>query len=471
MSALTKGGELHDSIQKVSELIRRRQISPVEVTRDCLTRVEKLNPLLNAFITVMADSAMAQAGAAEAEIQRGEWRGRLHGIPIGLKDIVDTTGVRTTAASALFKDRVPRADAEVVRRLKEAGAILIGKQNLHEFAYGGSSMVSYFGEVHNPWDLGYVAGGSSGGSAAAVAARLGFGAIGTDTGGSVRLPGAVCGVVGLKPTYGRVSARGVIALAWTLDHIGPITNRVVDAAIMLQAIAGYDAKEVTSANQPVRDYISVLDEDTKKLRVGVPREFFFKDLDAEVARAVEQALSVISGLTAQIDEVAIQGVMDNTVQTAEAYALHAKTIAESPDLYHPETLRRLRTGERISAPEYIARRRQLEEARRSIAEVFESVDVLISPTVPVATPSIAELKAKPDQLRPREVGMLRNTRPINFWGLPGISVPCGFTAAGLPIGLQIIGPHWREDIVLQLAHAYEQATEWHKCRPKMMDRA
>ena len=240
---------MRSTIQQLSRQIRDRSISPVELTRDCLARIDQLNPALNAFITVTADSALEQARRAEQEILRGEWRGPLHGIPIGLKDILDTAGLRTTAASALYKDRVPTEDAEVVRRLRAAGAIILGKQNLHEFAYGGSSMISWFGEVHNPWDITRLTGGSSGGSAASVAAGLGFAAVGTDTAGSVRLPAAYCGVVGLKPTYGRVSARGVVPLSWSYDHVGPIVNSVYDAALMLQVLAGYDPADPASIDR------------------------------------------------------------------------------------------------------------------------------------------------------------------------------------------------------------------------------
>src|SRR5712691_8155879 len=240
-------------IREIAEQFRKGSLSPVELTTDCLARIERLNPKLNAFITVTAESALAQARQAEAEIRRGDWRGALHGVPLALKDLIDTAGVRTTAASSLFKDRIPTEDAEIVRVLKEAGAVLLGKQNLHEFAYGGSSMVSYFGEARNAWNAAHISGGSSGGSATAVAARLGYGAIGTDTAGSIREPAALCGVVGLKPTYGRVSARGVIPLSWSLDHVGAIGATVSDVAILLQAIAGYDPKDITSADVPVTD--------------------------------------------------------------------------------------------------------------------------------------------------------------------------------------------------------------------------
>jgi aspartyl-tRNA(Asn)/glutamyl-tRNA(Gln) amidotransferase subunit A len=459
-----------DDLISISELggrLRRREVSPVEVTRECLARIERLNPALNAFITVMSESATAEARRAEAEILRGEWRGALHGVPVAVKDLIDIEGVRTTAASALYRDRVARQDADVVRRLRDAGAVIVGKNNLHEFAYGGSSLVSHFGDVHNPWDVGRIAGGSSGGSAAAVAAGMVYAAIGTDTAGSIREPAALCGCVGLKPTYGRVSSGGVIPLSWSLDHVGPLAATVEDAAIVLQAIAGYDAGDVGSVDMPVTDYVGALREDVKGMRVGVARGYFFDEVDAEVASAMDTALRGIQSLGAEWREVRFgenDVPTDRTVQAAESYAFHAENVAKRPELYQVETLRRIRNGEAITAGEYIRRRRELEEARRNIGAMFAEVDVIVTPTIPTAAPSIAELKADPDALRPAELKLLRNTRPFNVWGLPAISVPCGFTAGGLPIGMQIAGPHWREDLVLQLAHAYERATGWHKGR-------
>lgn len=450
------------TISEVASRVRRREISPVEVTRESLARIERLNPALNAFITVMAESALAEARQAEAEIARGEWRGPLHGIPLALKDLIDTGGVRTTSASALHEKRIPVEDAEVTRKLRQAGAIIVGKNNLHEFAYGGSSLVSYFGDVHNPWEVGRVAGGSSGGSAAAVVAGMAFAAIGTDTAGSIREPAALCGCVGLKPTYGRVSSRGVIPLSASLDHVGPIVRSVADAAIVLQAVAGYDARDITSAEVPVADYVSALKEDAKSLRVGVARTYFFEDLDHEVASAMEHALHGIGTLVASVKEVQIEVPTDRTLQAAESYAYHAENIAKSPELYQAETLRRIRTGAKITAAEYIQRRQELAEARRSVRKTFADVDLIVTPTMPIPAPAIAELKTNPDALRPAELKLLRNTRPFNVWGLPAISIPCGFTQSGLPIGLQIAGPPWREDLVLRLANAYEQETAWHK---------
>ncbi len=452
------------SIAELAPRLRRKEISPVEITRDCLARIERVNPSLNAFITVMSESAMEQARRAESEIGHGEWRGALHGVPVALKDLIDTAGVRTTAASALYKDRVPLEDAEVVRRLRQAGAIIVGKNNLHEFAYGGSSLISYFGEVHNPWDVGRIAGGSSGGSAAAVVAGLAYAAIGTDTAGSIREPAALCGCVGIKPTYGRVSSRGVIPLSTSLDHVGPLTATVEDAAIVLQAIAGCDAADISSVDVPVADYVSVLREGVRGMRVGVPRGYFYDDLDAEVAAAMEHALAGFRSMGAELRDVQLEVPTDRMLQAAESYAFHAENVAKSPELYQAETVRRIRSGEKVTAAEYIQRRREQDESRRGIRAVFADVDVLVTPTMPMPAPAIAELKANPEALRPAELRLLRNTRPFSVWGLPAISVPCGFTQGGLPIGLQIAGPHWREDLVLRVAHAYEQATAWHKRR-------
>jgi Asp-tRNA(Asn)/Glu-tRNA(Gln) amidotransferase A subunit family amidase len=338
--------------------------------------------------------------------------------------------------------------------------VILGKNNLHEFAYGGSSLVGFFGDVHNPWNEAHIAGGSSGGSAAAVAAGLCYAAIGTDTAGSIREPAALCGCVGLKPTYGRVSARGVIPLSWSLDHVGPIANSVGDAAIVLQAIAGYDALDVNCADVSVDDYVSGRRGDTKKFRIGIPRKYFYDDLDVEVQAAVERAIAVIRDLIGEVREVHLDAPTDRVVQLAESYAYHAENAAKTPELYQAETLRRICLGEKISAAEYILRRQEMAEERRRAHNFFAEVDLLVTPTIPMAAPGIAELKKDPAELRPAELILLRNTRPFNVWGLPAISVPCGFTKSGLPIGLQIAGAHWRENLVLRLASAYEQAVNF-----------
>lgn len=449
-----------DTIVELAPRVRRKDVSPVELTRACLDRIEKLNPALNAFITVTADSALAEARAAELEIARGEWRGPLHGIPVALKDLIDTAGTRTTAASAVFEHRVPAEDAEVVRRLRRAGAVIVGKNNLHEFAYGGSSLVSFFGDVHNPWNTGHIAGGSSGGSAAAVAAGLCYAAIGSDTAGSIREPAALCGCVGIKTTYGRVSARGVIPLSWSLDHVGPLAATVGDVACVLQVIAGYDPLDVCSADVPAADYVSGLRDATKTLRIGVPRAHFYDELHDEVRAAVVHALAVIRTLVGSVRDVQIDVPADRTVQAAESFAYHAEHVARTPELYQPETLRRIQKGADSSAAEYIQRRRELDQERRRARDFFADVDLLVTPTMPIPAPAIADLKKDPEALRPAELVLLRNTRPFNVWGLPAVSVPCGFTKSGLPIGLQIAGPPWREELVLRLAHAYEAAVNF-----------
>ena len=444
------------TIQEIGQKLRTRSISPVELTQDCLKNIEKLNPRLNVFITVVADSALDAARRAEQEILRGEIRGPLHGVPVGLKDIVDTAGTPTTAASAQYRDRIPEDDAEVVRRLRAAGAIILGKQNLHEFAYGGSSMISFFGEVRNPWDESRIAGGSSSGSAASVAAGLGFAAIGTDTAGSIRLPAAYCGVIGLKPTYGRVSARGVVPLSWSYDHVGPITNSVYDTAVMLQVLAGYDPADPASVDAPVPNFTDRLQQHLPSLRIGVPRKFFFDDLDSDVAGAVEKAITLFRETGAEIRDIKLEVSTDRTLSSAESWAFHESMVARAPELYQPVTLDRIRSGAKTSAAAALRARRELEAERHAIASAFEQVDIVLTPTVPLPPSTIADLREHPENLRPQELLMLRNTRPFNVWGIPAISVPCGFTKDRLPIGLQLAAAAWREELLLQVACAFEQ---------------
>jgi aspartyl-tRNA(Asn)/glutamyl-tRNA(Gln) amidotransferase subunit A len=454
------------SLQQVSELIRKKSASPVELTRECLKRIEKFNPSLNAYITVMSEQALAQAQELEAERQSGKWRGPLHGVPIGLKDLIDTAGVRTTAASAIFANRVPNEDAEVVRRLKAAGAVLVGKLNMHEFAYGATSVPSHFGPVHNPWNLDRIAGGSSGGSGAAVAAELCYGALGSDTGGSIRQPSAYCGIVGLKPTYGRVSTRGVIPLSWSLDHIGPMCRTVTDAALLLSAISGYDAAETTSVDTPVPDYTHALRAKVTGLRLGIPREMFFDQLDPEISAAVDKAIDVLTKLTAGAHDVRLPAYENLPVLAAEAYAYHLPYFSKTPELYQPFTRARIEGGAKITAPVYIQARRELQRLRRAVQETFTTADLLITPTTPVPPTTIEDAK-----LETPPVGVLtslRNTSPFDIYGLPTISIPCGFTSSGLPIGVQISGPAFGEMQVLALAHAYEQTTDWHTRRPELL---
>src|SRR6266404_3917578 len=457
------------SISEAAELLRQKKISPVDLATACLDRVERRNPVLNAFITVTREGALAQARAAEDEIQRGQWRGPLHGIPIGLKDLIDTAGVRTTCGSALFADRVPTEDAEVVQRLKRAGAVLLGKQNLQEFAYGGTSASSHFGAVHNPWNPKHIAGGSSGGSAAAVAAGMCFGAIGSDTGGSIREPAAFCGVVGLKPTYGRVSTRGVFPLSWSLDHVGPICRNVRDAALMLEAIAGYDVLDVTCVDWPTEKYANALSSKTDfriGVRIGVARQPFFEDLDRDIELAINEAIEVIRRMSLEIREVDLPSV-PTAVQAPEVYAVHENYYANSPELYRPWMRERLAQAATADTVAYVADRFALERVRRTVNDVFAEVDLLITPTTPVPPITIEEAS----NMSPAPAGevWLRNTRPFNAYGLPTISIPTGFTSAGLPIGLQIAGPRFGEGRVLAFAHAFEQSTDWHKRAPTLAD--
>jgi aspartyl-tRNA(Asn)/glutamyl-tRNA(Gln) amidotransferase subunit A len=444
------------SLREASELVRTRALSPLELTENCLRRIERLNPRLNAFITVTAEGALAEARAAAADIQAGHWRGPLHGIPLALKDLVDTAGVRTTAGSLLYRDRVPQQDAEVVRRLRAAGAVIIGKTNLHEFAFGGSGMISAFGVTRNPWDTERITGGSSSGSAAAVASGMCFGAIGTDTAGSVRLPAAYCGIVGLKPTYGLVSQRGVVPLSWSYDHVGPMARSVADTAIILQAIAGFDPEDIYSRDMDVPDFAAALNHEARSLRVGVAREPFFRELDSEVENQVNVALAVIQKLTGGLHDVAIPVDPDRTVSSAETYAYHVENATARPEAYEPETVRRILSGKDTRTTDYILKWQQLQRVRRSASDLFAEVDVVVTPTAPVPPPTIAELEAQIENLRQRELVMLRNTRPFNVLGLPAISLPGGRTPAGLPVGLQIAAAPGREDRVLELAWAYEQ---------------
>lgn len=435
------------TLAEASELIRSRKISPIELVRECLDVINRLNPKLNAFITVTAESALAEAQNAEREIKSGNWRGTLHGIPVGLKDLIDTAGVRTTAASAVFRDRVPTEDADVVKKLKGAGAVMIGKQNLHEFAYGGSSVIGDFGPVRNPVNPEFIAGGSSGGSAAAVASGMCYAAIGTDTAGSIREPAALCGVVGLKPTYGLVSTRGIIPLSQSLDYAGPITRTVEDAAIVLDAICEKKAARIYSSG--VKDGLG-------DLIVGIPRKFFFDEVDNEVAASVEAAIHWLASKVTAVHEVELPVDDDRTVQLFESYTFHREMVARSPGLYHPETLRRIRTGEQITDAQYRAGLKELEKVRNEVGAAFAGVDILVTPTTPIPAARIDDLLQDISRLRPAELLLLRDTRPVNVWGLPAISIPCGKTVGGLPIGLQIIGAPHGEEKLLRAAYTLEQ---------------
>jgi aspartyl-tRNA(Asn)/glutamyl-tRNA(Gln) amidotransferase subunit A len=459
------------TIAEATRLIRARMLSPVELVRAYLERIERFEPQVNAYISVMPALAFEQARGLERELADGRWRSPLHGIPIALKDNMDTAGVRTTAASALLADRVPTEDAEVYRRLKAAGAILLGKLNMHEFAYGGTSAITHFGPVHNPWNLEHIPGGSSGGSAAAVAARLCAAALGTDTLASIRLPAAYCGIVGLKATHGLASIRGIIPVAESLDHVGPMSRTVGDTALVLQAIAGYDPHDPVSVRAELPSYVGALYQRTSALRLGLPRRPYYDDLDAEVARAIDDALAVLRNLTGAVRDVALPTTPDFAVLLAEGFAYHEQYLADpgSRRLYDPVTLERLLAAGRVSAAAYIDARRELALVRNNIAAVFADVDLLVTPTT-ARLPELIRNAENPAEASGAEPSV-RNTSPFNLYGIPTISVPCGFSRSGLPIGLQISGPPLAEARVLALAHAYEQATEWHTRRPELAERA
>lgn len=446
------------TIQQASELVRTKSISPVELTQACLKRIERLNPKLNAYITIAAEQALARARQAEAE----PWSGPLHGIPIGLKDSIDTAAIRTTGASKVLEHRVPTADAEVVRRLKRAGAVILGKQNLAEFGCSGTGLVSHFGAVHNPWKIDHIAGGSSSGSGAAVAAGFDFGSVGTDAGGSIRIPAAWCGVVGLKPTLGRVSLRGTLSCPWSTTSLGPICRTATDAALLLQVLAGYDPADPSSLDEPVPDYAQALKADPKGLRIGVPRALFAKQVDPEYGAAVTEALGVLGGRTAGVRDVELSGMPTSTWRTtfAEFYGEHVPHITKAPELYQRQTRQRIEEAGRVTVAAYSRDLREIARLRRTVTGVFSKIDLLVLPTMLGPPLSIEETMKKGQPTL--DLVML-----FNIYDLPALTLPCGFTKAGLPIGLQIIGPRLREPQVLTLARAYEQATDWHKRRPPL----
>jgi len=451
------------SLAEASARIHARTVTPIQLTQACLARIEVYNPKVNAFITVLREQAMAQARELEAEQRSGKLRSPLHGIPIALKDNIDTAGVRTTAASAVFDDRIPSEDAEVTRRLKAAGAVLIGKTNLHEFAMGGTSATSYYGPVRNPWALDRNPGGSSGGSAAAVSTDLCYAALGTDTGGSIRTPSSYCSVVGLKPTYGLVSIRGIIPLTLSLDHCGPLTRTVEDAALVLNSLAGYDKLDIASVEHAREDYVAAMKQPVSGLRLGIPRAPFFDLLDADVAKAVEDAIGVMVKMTKGAKDVTLPSTR-NIGLGGEVYAYHEELYAHGAGRYQIPTRRALANGANLKAADYIKARWKLELLRRTIDDAFTDFDLVVLPTRR-RTPRTIDASIKREESDKPRNPELENTGEFNVYGIPAISVPCGFTASGLSIGLMIAGPRFSEGRVLALASAYEKATEWHKRQP------
>ncbi len=462
---------IHLPLTGLARLLRQKKISPMELLRQTLTRIEQLDRHLNAYITVMAESAQKEARAAEEEILRGKYRGRLHGVPLAIKDMLATRGVRTTAGSKILGDWIPDYDATVVSRLRAAGAVIVGKTNLHEFSYGVTSDNPHFGPVHNPWDLQRVPGGSSGGSAAAVATSLCAGALGSDTGGSIRIPSAACGVVGLKPTYGRVSRFGAIPLAWSIDHVGPIAKSVPDAAVLLQALGGADPKDPTSSRETVPDYAQALTGDVRAIRLGIPRNYFFDHVDAEILGVVRTAVGTLEKLGAQPVEVVIPqlencAAIEAHITLAEATSYHERYLETRADDYGPGVRVDLEAGRYLLATDYVKSQRARTLLQHVFADLFKQVDVLVAPTLPAFPPVIGELYVQSGDMREHIIdAFLRFGIPFNLTGLPAISVPCGFSTAGLPIGLQIAGKAFDETTVLRVAHAYEVHTDWHERRP------
>jgi len=461
------------SAGQLSRLIKNKEVSPVEVIEAHLARINASNSSLNSFITLLPDQAMESARQAEQEIQKGRYRGPLHGIPVGLKDLFYVKGIRNTSGSKIFDNFVPVFDSTIASKLKEAGTILIGKLNLHPFAYGPTGENPDYGDMHNPWNPELISGGSSGGSGSAVASGQCTLTMGTDTGGSIRIPSALCGVVGLKPTYGRISRYGITALSWSLDHAGPMTKTVEDCALVMNAVAGYDSNDPSSAKVPVSDYTKALTGNIRGLRVGVPKEFFEDPIDPQVERPVRKAIGLLSTLGAVIDEVSWpmfqqSKAISNIILMAEATAYHSKLIrSHASQLYSPVRLR-LEAGLFISGVKYIQAQRARNLFYHQSCDLFRKVDILAGPTVPLTAFKIGTKEVKLGQTRMGVIPVLTQyTRPFNLNGFPAITVPCGFSENGLPIGLQLAGRPFDEETVLRAAYAYEQATDWHKRRPSI----
>ena len=457
------------SAVELARAYARRDLSPVEVTRELLARIERLDPELRAFVALMPERALAEAQAAEAAIGRGEAPGPLCGVPVGIKDLIDVAGLPCAAGSRILKDRMPASDAFVVERLTAQGVVFLGKQNLHEFAYGITTTNDHFGTCRNPWDRSRVPGGSSGGSGAALAAGLCVAAIGTDSGGSIRIPSAACGVVGLKPTLGRVSRRGVFPLAWSLDHVGPMTRTVADAALVLEAIAATDPSDPWCASAPALESLEKIESSVRGLRFGVPGTPFEDDLEPAVAAAVEDAIGVLAGLGARCVTIDARPLRDaytafHAVLATEASAIHERWMRERRNEYGPLTRQALARGFFVSGVEYVNARREQSRVRGALDAMLETVDVLVTPTLPRTAPAVgAPMSREPAEAWNRLVV------PFSLAGLPALTVPCGFDPGGLPIGLQIAGRAFDEASVLRVGAAYERATEWHRRHPPGVD--
>ncbi|MSP40176.1 MAG: hypothetical protein EXR70_16940 [Deltaproteobacteria bacterium] len=463
--------------------ISRRKISPVEVTRLFLERIERVNPTLNAYVTVTADNARADAKKAEEEIAQGNYRGPLHGIPFSIKDNIATQGVRTTAGSKILADWIPDFDATVVAKLKQAGAVILGKTNLHEWALGGTTINPFYGTTRNPWDQQRIAGGSSGGSGAAVAASLCLGSIGTDSAQSVRNPGSMCGVVGLKPTYGRISQYGTVAGtgAYSCNHTGILAKNVEDAALVLQAVAGHDPHDPLSAGQAVGNYQASIGKGVKNLRVGILRGYFEEDMAAEVKETFRQAIAVLKCLGIQTEDVTIPHmdlipavkVCTSRVENASA---HERNLRTRPGDYSRQTLFAYLSALLVPASAYLMAQRVRRLICGEFHELLQRVQLLALPTVPFTVPTIDECNAGWLDIDGKKIRRQDERGgadslcaiPFNVTGLPAMSVPCGFSKAGTPIGMQLAAGPFQEELIFSVAHAYEQATEWHERKPRLM---
>lgn len=453
------------TIDSALQLLRARKTNASDLASACLAQIERLNPSLNAFITVNNDDA-AQKQVNDNTIPF-TLANALRGIPIAVKDLYDTAGLRTTMGSKFFADNIPDTDAFVVEKLKQAGASIIGKTNTHEIALGVTGDNPHFGTARNPWDSTRIPGGSSSGSAIAVATGMALGALGTDTGGSIRIPASLCGVVGFKPTYGRVSLRGVFPLSWNLDHAGPITTSVKDAALMMLVISAYDALDPASTRMLPGDYLGHLVDDMEGRKIALAVGEYVESADAEVLNAVRDAAKVFEAMKCKITEVNMDGLRDaamaNKVTTqCDAAAVHRDRLSEHADWFGEDVRRRLQGGAKTTSTEYALARRTQAEFRKRFESFFESYDFLILPTTPIPAPTIAGHDAVEQAAR-----LTRFTAPFNLTGLPALSIPCGFTKSGLPIGLQIVSRAWADAKVLNAGYAFEQATEWHERKPNI----
>jgi aspartyl-tRNA(Asn)/glutamyl-tRNA(Gln) amidotransferase subunit A len=442
------------------------ELEPDDLIAGCLERIRTLNPQFNAFISAV-DAAPGAVRAPQVSDDGTSRRRLLLGVPLAVKDLIDVAGLPTTGGSRFFGKEPAPKDAFVIQRLREAGALIIGKTNLHEIALGVTNNNPHFGTCRNPWDTKRIPGGSSGGSAVAVATGMALGALGTDTGGSIRIPAALCGVVGLKPSYGRVSMRGVMPLSWNLDHVGPITRSVRDAALLLQCMDGFDEEDPGCVRRERDDLVGQLGAGIKGLKVGLAVGDYINVANTEVLAAVREAARVLHELGAVVTETEPPGLHDaaraNLIMTqADAATVHADRLKTHPDWFGEDVRRRLETGAVCAATEYAATHRTQAVVRRQLEIYFEENDVLILPTTPIAAPLIKGQDAVEQARR-----LTRYTAPFNLTGLPALSVPCGFTQAGLPVGLQIVGAPWTEALVLRVGHAYEQATDWHARTPPL----